>query len=97
METIVIVVGVVALLGILYYLTKDKDGDGKLTAEEVKANAADLTAGVKDTLDLNKDGKVDLADAALAARTVKTAAKAAKTTAKSTVTKARNRRKKKSA
>ena len=97
METALIVIGVVALLAIVYYITKDKDGDGKLTAEEVKENAADLTADVKDALDLNKDGKVDLADAALAARTVKTAAKAAKTTAKSTVTKARNRRKKKSA
>ena len=97
METLLIVIGVVALLGIVYYITKDKDGDGKLTAEEVKANAADLTADVKDALDLNNDGKVDLADAALAVKTVKTAAKAAKTTAKSTVTKARNRRKKKSA
>lgn len=97
METLLIVIGVVALLGIVYYITKDKDGDGKLTAEEVKENAADLTADVKDALDLNKDGKVDLADAALAVKTVKTAAKAAKTTAKSTVTKARNRRKKKSA
>lgn len=97
METVLIVIGVVALLGILYFLTKDKDGDGKLTAEEIKENTADLTAVAKDTLDLNEDGKVDLADAALAVQTVKTAAKAAKTTAKSTVTKARNRRKKKSA
>jgi len=79
MTTVLILVGILAVLAGGLYLTKGK-------------------GAVKDTLDLNKDGEVNIADAVLVAETVKTSAKAAKTTAKSTVTKARNnRRKKKSA
>ena len=74
MTTVLILVGILAVLAGGLYLTRGK-------------------GAVKDTLDLNKDGKVDIDDAVLVAETVTTAAKAAKTTAKSTVTKARNKRK----
>lgn len=103
MMTLLVVVGVLVLLGVVYYITKDSDGDGELTTEEVKENATELAAevkekateiaaDVKDKLDLNDDGKVNLEDAILAAQTVKAAAKSAKTTAKRNFTRAKNKK-----
>ena len=82
METLLIILGV-AILGVIgFYLTRDPDEQDPLTMDEVKDNLDNLgqnvkndvkevVVEVKEKLDLNDDGKVDLKDAAVAVVKVK--------------------------
>lgn len=98
MVTLLTIIAVVAVGVVLFYAFRDTNKDGNITVTEVKDN-------IKDTLDVNQDGKIDLADAVMAATTVKDTAKDAASAAvksvagstKTNMTRAKNRRKKKSA
>jgi protein involved in sex pheromone biosynthesis len=77
-------------LGVVYWFYRNKDKDAAFSVDtfktEVKEEVAKVeekvVAEVKKTLDVNKDGKVDLADAKAAVKKVRTPAKKAAPKAK---------------
>ena len=91
MSTLLLIGLVAAAAGILYwaYTTLVGGASVKDTVESLTVEKAveTLKAEAKKDLDLNKDGKVDLGDAAEGVKTVKTSAKKAVGKAKAAVKK----------
>lgn len=92
-----VLIGLVVVLGGLavWYFNRgnklDLNNDGAFDRKDVEQAVVNTVEGVKAVADVNKDGKVDVADAkevaTKAKKTVKKAATKAKTTAKKATTK----------
>jgi hypothetical protein len=90
---LVLVVIAGALVAIWYFNRNTKDfdtnKDGAVNFDDAKKAVENTVEGVKAAADVNKDGKVDVADAKVVATKAKTVAKKAATKAKTAVKKAK--------
>jgi hypothetical protein len=84
---IAVVIGVGAYFGYQYYLTKKTIVDPYVTKLATEAKEAAKKVDVEKVLDVNKDGKVDIKDAAIIADQATKAADTVKKTVKKATTK----------